>query len=293
MNYALGLVETKGLVAAIEAANAMVNTSNVTIEGKEVSSEGFVTVKVRGEITSVKTAVEIGAQAAYKIGEVISVHVIEEISEELKALFSETSEKKEDIEIKEEKITKPEVKAKKIRADKSKKEKEVIKEENYSLFDDSAFVDDLFSPEIKNELPSDLENGNDAKTINDKKNLEEPQKLFIEEKKEIVSAPQEKEIIIEQKTIIAKNEDNDRNKTLVVENKKEIEKSINTSLDQEKEKQLLSSQPDEEIHDEYEKMNVHELRKLSRTVKDFPIQGRNISKANRKVLIDYLRKIPK
>ena len=94
MNYALGLVETKGLVAAIEAANAMVNTSNITIEGKEISSEGFVTIKVRGEITSIKTAVEIGAQAAYKVGEVISVHVIELISEELEALFSDTLEKK-------------------------------------------------------------------------------------------------------------------------------------------------------------------------------------------------------
>ena len=130
----------------------------------------------------------------------------------------------------------------------------------------------------------------------DKNIIEEPQKLIIEEKKEIISAPKEKEIIIEQKTIIAQNDDNDLNKTLVVENKKEIEKIENGSNEhsaQEKENQSPSSQPEEDIHDEYEKMNVHELRKLSRTIKDFPIQGRNISKANRKVLIDYLRKIPK
>ena len=73
---ALGMVETKGLVGAIEAADAMVKAANVTLLGKEKIGSGLVTVMVRGDVGAVKASVDAGAAAAKRVGELISVHVI-------------------------------------------------------------------------------------------------------------------------------------------------------------------------------------------------------------------------
>ena len=73
---ALGMVETKGLIAAIEAADAMVKAANVTLIGKEKIGSGLVTVMVRGDVGAVKASVDAGAAAAKRVGELFSVHVI-------------------------------------------------------------------------------------------------------------------------------------------------------------------------------------------------------------------------
>lgn len=73
---ALGMVETRGLVGAIEAADAMVKAAKVTLIGKEQVGGGLVTVMVRGDVGAVKAATDAGAAAAEKVGELISVHVI-------------------------------------------------------------------------------------------------------------------------------------------------------------------------------------------------------------------------
>lgn len=73
---ALGMIETRGLVGAIEAADAMVKAANVTLVGKEQVGGGLVTVMVRGDVGAVKAATEAGAAAAERVGELISVHVI-------------------------------------------------------------------------------------------------------------------------------------------------------------------------------------------------------------------------
>ena len=73
---ALGMIETKGLVGAIEAADAMVKAANVTLIGKEHVGGGLVTVMVRGDVGAVKAATDAGASAADKVGELVSVHVI-------------------------------------------------------------------------------------------------------------------------------------------------------------------------------------------------------------------------
>ena len=72
----LGMIETKGLIGAIEAADAMVKSANVQLVGKEQGGGGFVTVMVRGDVGAVKAATDAGAAAAEKVGELISVHVI-------------------------------------------------------------------------------------------------------------------------------------------------------------------------------------------------------------------------
>ena len=73
---ALGMVETRGLVAAIEAADAMVKAANVTLIGSEKIGSGLVSVMVRGDVGAVKAAVEAGGAAASRLGEVVALHVI-------------------------------------------------------------------------------------------------------------------------------------------------------------------------------------------------------------------------
>ncbi|EES50329.1 propanediol utilization microcompartment protein PduA [Clostridium botulinum] len=76
MHDALGMVETKGLIGAIEAADAMVKSANVILVGYEKIGSGLVTVMVRGDVGAVKAATDAGAAAAQKVGEVVSIHVI-------------------------------------------------------------------------------------------------------------------------------------------------------------------------------------------------------------------------
>lgn len=73
---ALGMIETKGLVGSIEAADAMVKAANVVLVGKEHVGGGLVTVMVRGDVGAVKAATDAGAAAAERVGELVSVHVI-------------------------------------------------------------------------------------------------------------------------------------------------------------------------------------------------------------------------
>src|SRR6187397_2629389 len=73
---ALGMVETRGLIGSIEAADAMVKAANVVLVGKEYIGAGYVTVLVRGDVGAVKAATDAGAAAARRVGELISVHVI-------------------------------------------------------------------------------------------------------------------------------------------------------------------------------------------------------------------------
>jgi microcompartment protein CcmL/EutN len=87
MKEALGLIETRGLVGSIEAADAMVKAAKVTIIGRERVGGGLVTVMVRGDVGAVKAAVEAGAEAVRKVGELISVHVIPRPHEEVENIL--------------------------------------------------------------------------------------------------------------------------------------------------------------------------------------------------------------
>jgi microcompartment protein CcmL/EutN len=97
MPLALGLIETRGLVAAIEAADAMLKAANVRLVGKERAEAGLITVKVVGETAAVKSAVDAGASAAQRVGELVSTHVIPKPDDSLVKLFPELSEKKTEL----------------------------------------------------------------------------------------------------------------------------------------------------------------------------------------------------
>ena len=73
---ALGMIETRGLIASIEAADAMLKAANVVLVGREKIGSGLVSVMVRGDVGAVKSAVEAGSASAARLGEVIAVHVI-------------------------------------------------------------------------------------------------------------------------------------------------------------------------------------------------------------------------
>ncbi|MFQ5792554.1 MAG: BMC domain-containing protein [Acidobacteriota bacterium] len=84
---ALGMVETKGLVGSIEAADAMMKAANVALTGREYIGSGYVTVFVRGSVGAVQAATEAGAGAARRVGELVSVHVIPRPHEEVEKIL--------------------------------------------------------------------------------------------------------------------------------------------------------------------------------------------------------------
>ena len=88
---ALGMVETKGLVGAIEAADAMVKAANDTLIGSEYVGGGLVTVMVRGDVGAVKAATDAGAAAAKRVGELVSVHVIPRPHSDVELILPQSS----------------------------------------------------------------------------------------------------------------------------------------------------------------------------------------------------------
>jgi ethanolamine utilization protein EutM len=87
---ALGMVETKGLIGSVEAADAMVKAANVVLVGKEYIGAGYVTVMVRGDVGAVKAATDAGAAAARRVGELVSVHVIPRPHGEVEKIIPKT-----------------------------------------------------------------------------------------------------------------------------------------------------------------------------------------------------------
>jgi ethanolamine utilization protein EutM len=88
---ALGMVETRGLIGAIEAADAMVKAANVVLLGSEYVGGGYVSVMVRGDVGAVKAATDAGAAAAKRVGELVSVHVIPRPHESVEMVLPQNS----------------------------------------------------------------------------------------------------------------------------------------------------------------------------------------------------------
>ncbi len=93
MDKAIGLLETKGLTGAISGADAMVKAASVSIVKVEKIGSAYVTVIIRGDVAAVKAAIDAGAEAANKIGEVVSLHVIPRPNEDVERQFNLVAEK--------------------------------------------------------------------------------------------------------------------------------------------------------------------------------------------------------
>jgi ethanolamine utilization protein EutM len=91
MSDALGLIETRGLIGAIEAADAMVKAANVQLVAKEYIGAGYVTVLARGDVGAIKAATDAGAAAARRVGELVSVHVIPRPHAEVERILPRTT----------------------------------------------------------------------------------------------------------------------------------------------------------------------------------------------------------
>src|ERR1700690_530173 len=87
LDYALGLIETRGLIGAIEAADAATKAADVILIGKEREDAGLMTIKLRGDVAAVRAAVDAGAAAAQRVGELVSVHVIPRPDDETEILI--------------------------------------------------------------------------------------------------------------------------------------------------------------------------------------------------------------
>ncbi|NOU99840.1 MULTISPECIES: BMC domain-containing protein [Paenibacillus] len=92
MSSALGMIETKGIVGSIEALDAMVKAANVSVVGKVLVGGGIVTVLVRGDVGAVKAATDAGAEAAQRVGELLSVHVIPRPHSDVEKLLPKSGE---------------------------------------------------------------------------------------------------------------------------------------------------------------------------------------------------------
>lgn len=90
MSNAIGMIETRGYVAAVTAADAMVKSANVTITGQQEVGAGLVAIMVKGDVGAIKAAVEAGAEAANSVGEVVSTHVIARPHADVEKLLKET-----------------------------------------------------------------------------------------------------------------------------------------------------------------------------------------------------------
>lgn len=226
MQLALGLIETKGLIGAIEAADAMVKAANVKLISKEKITAGLVTVKIIGEVAAVKSAVDAGAAAAQRVSQLISAHVIPRPDDQIEniIIYPELDKPKS---FKEEKTV-----------------EEVLEKESEPSTSETVFDEHVEIVE-QEELPF-------VEKIKEEKVSRRPRKLktTIESLKSEAIAELEKE-----------NE--------IVERK---EQTIPTA-------------------EELAELNVHELRHLARAFENFPIKGRQISRANRDELIEYFNQI--
>jgi len=230
MPKALGLVETRGLVAAIEAADAMVKAANVTLVGKETTNPALITIKIVGETAAVRSAVDAGSAAAKRVGVLVSTHIIPQPDDQMIALLPEIKDSSER-------------KTRRVDKEIPEKKEEVVK------------------PAVKSV----------------------PKEEVKKEKKE-ESKSKKEEITEEAKPSVEASDTISRLRKEALGTEEEIEKKK-----KEKPKTLTSKKAKIKM-EEVEILNVHQLRRFARGIEDFPIQGREISRANRKELLDYFKK---
>lgn len=212
---ALGMVETRGLVASIEAADAMVKAAKVQLIGKEKVQGGLVTILVEGETAAVKSAIDAAAAAAQRIGELVSTHIIPRPDDQVEIILTKT----------------------------------------VSIKEKPARVDEKLIPEHK--LERKPERKQKQRIAEQKKNIEEIN---------LVNKPAPSSTIERLK-----------------------KEALGKAITLEKTEKPKSSGEVRFTMAELEVMNVHQLRRFARGFDDFPIKGREISRANRGELLDFFK----
>lgn len=258
MLLALGLIETKGLIGAIEAADAMLKAANVKLINKEKITAALVTVEIIGEVAAVKSAVDAGAAAAQRVGQLISAHVIPRPDDQIESIIQFVDEEKS------------------TKKNPPKKKKSA---EEFSLFD--PIPENPVEPESQQtasfeEEEISVSTEDIVETIKTNAIEEEEQ-----ETEQVQEADQDQEPELEEPQIEKSDAEESDEYFDDIESDEEI---IDEKFESESPEDL--SEPTE-----FDNMNVHELRKLARATENFPIKGREISKANRQTLIDFFKSL--
>jgi len=210
---ALGMVETRGLIASIEAADAMVKAAQVQLLGKEKVQAGLITIFVVGETAAVKSAVDAGAVAAQRVGELVSTHIIPRPDDQIDEIIPS-----------------------KASAEKISRRREIIVEKK---------------------------SGRRTKEI-----------------------PIQEDVVLEE----TKPEPEPTSSSTIDRLKKE---ALGVTLDVEKSSKGKPKSGLKYSMTELEVMNVHQLRRFARDIENFPIKGREISRANRGDLLDFVKTLLK
>lgn len=226
MLLALGLIETKGLIGAIEAADAMVKAANVKLVSKEKITAALVTIKIVGEVAAVKSAVDAGAAAAQRVGQLVAAHVIPRPDDEIECLISDSQIES------------------KVRVEKPAQQK--------------------------------VRNLKDAPTITEPA---DSGSLF----SEVVN----KELLIPKK----KTESNQFFSRIEELKSEAIKEETQEEEDEQLQDEIITDGKTVPPLEELLELNVHKLRHLARAFENFPIKGRQISRANRDELIEHFNLI--
>jgi ethanolamine utilization protein EutM len=258
MPKALGLIETRGLIAAIEAADAMVKAANVKIVGKEQTSPALITIKIVGDVAAVKSAVDAGAAAAQRVGELVSTHVIPQPDIQMLSLFPE------------------------------------LRDDDSPIFEDSDIPSGILPEKaVKTEIKKDQD-------IIHSTDITQPVAIPQKEKTTKIQSK------VKNTGLDVKSEPNSLGNLFASQNdtisrlrqealgKVDSIKKKPTPAEPESLKIIPEHKENTKASDseDIESLNVHLLRRLARDTENFPIKGRDISKANRQELLEYFRKNP-
>jgi len=269
MQLALGLIETKGLIGAIEAADVMVKTANVKLVGKEKITAALVTIKVIGEVAAVKAAVDAGAAAAQRVGQLISAHVIPRPDDQLDGFILD--------------ITLDDLQSNRSKANskKVKKSRSADEDNQVSFFDTQN--DDIIKENIIDE------------NANVEIEVVEPILESVKEEKKILPVKEKTKIKKQPKPVVEKIPEEKpvahlealRNEAI---NELDVEGS-DVSENKTVSASINNFPKEVPSFEELSKLNVHELRHFARSFPNFPIKGREISRANRDELREYFKQI--
>ncbi len=256
MQISLGFIETDSFVGAVEASNVMVKTSNVILAGKEVFTSGIITIKIIGESGAVKIAIEAGIDSVKKLGRKVLSHIISEPDEQLLSVLPEFSNFYFQL----------------------NKQPETIKKR------ETAKKEYIAEPVTGKENIPDNRKG---LSLTEAKKLLKRNKTI---KAEIKDEPDKKE---KETKINYKNDTIERlRKEALGLDKAEKGKVERTKEKKKKvEKKKAEQKIEENNNPGLDSLNVHQLRRLARSTINFPIHGREISKANREVLLNYFKSL--
>lgn len=273
MQLALGLIETKGLIGAIEAADAMVKAANVKLVSKEKITAALVTVKIVGEVAAVKAAVDAGAAAAQRVGQLVSVHVIPRPDDQLEEIIYNIPSEKN---------------SSQKNQNKNSKVKSAESSGQVSFFDSE--IEEKLVEEISSDEEITEEEEIIDEQIDEEGNTEEPsiEKDIHDEK--IIKPEKPKR---ERSEKVNREKDHEQVSRLEELRKAAIQELSGESMEENGEednekKSIPSEVPSPE---ELASLNVHKLRHLARSFPNFPIKGREISRANRDELREYFEQI--